>query len=283
MQSMTWSIAHELTFPQQNNYTAASNHDAGGPWKYHFETFLPAHGWTVTVGEDGGLTNSATVDRWYGLEKTNTYATGETIDMKLVLQLQYDSHGDIHAYSWDGSTGSGGGSLEYQSTTNTGWPSVSYDINYKWFVSDEHTDAWMLIVSPDSNSYEPGLHALSLPTDGYIVPTSDNHFWKPLGAFVDAQNMEGTPYIGTFSAFQGPVRYFNPNWCMSQSNSYALGFNQLTDIMVKVDAVTTSYTNIEVQGPSSLLIGSDYWLDLKPISAISMCIKTGATDFGVLQ
>jgi hypothetical protein len=280
---MTWSIAHELTFGPSASNAPADQH-TGGPWEYHFETFLPAHGWTVSAeGESGGLTKDSATDRWYGCEKTNTYADGRTSEVKFIAELEYQGNSDVHYYSWDGTPGSGAsGSQMAAYAYMLAWPSV-YTRTYKWFVSDEHTDAWMLLVDINESGYETGLTAFSLPTNGYVVDPKSIHAWVPLHDFGKAANFEVQPYLGNFSQFQSVVRFFNPNWTIGTSNGVNnYGFNQLTDVMLKVDASQTAYTRIEAQGPSSLLIGSDYWIDLNPTSDQSICIKTGATDFGLL-
>lgn len=272
---MTWSIAHEMNFTGATS-SAADLHDAGGPLQYHFETFLPAHGWTVTAeGESGGLTVNAE-ERWYGISKVCTYADGRTQTVNFLVEIEYSGE-DIHIYSWDGTPGSGGGSVLTNITSSVPIPSTSLSTsNWKWLASDEDDDAWFLMVD---NEISGG----SLPYSQNISDPSLGHIYAPVhtnGNFKFLTN--SVVYFSSGYYFDSVVRVLNPNFAIQvNSNGGLTAFNQLTDIMLKHNVTNSSITALDASFTASLLIGSDYWLDFSPNLPISLLIKTGATDLGV--
>lgn len=275
---MTWSIAHELDF--QGDASAPANslsqYHNGGPYEYHFETFLPAHGWTVSNGERGGGSFSNAGEKTYGIEKTFTYADGRTIDVKYIVELEY-SFQDTAYYPWDGTPGAGIGSLDVD-FTNGYFPSTSVSKNWKWLVSDEHTDAWFLLGGNQILGW-------SIPREMYVVAPADTHTCVLLGNQGNSVSWIGrsAAYFGSGFSFDSVVRILNPNFLFaSDTNGDTLAFNNQTDMMVKHNITTASLNNISSVNASSIQIGSDYWLDLYPGSVVSLLLKTGAVDLGVL-
>ena len=277
---MTWSIAHEMNF-KADSLSAAASHDAGGPLQYHFETFLPAHGWTVTAeGETGGAAKNSE-ERWYGISRTVTHADGRSRPVAYIVELEYNSQGDISYYSWSGIPGEGAAANLYTSSSFNPFPVQGLSLNYKWLVSDEDPDAWFLLFGGDNKSEMVGG---SFPYSTLSVdPLDDNTMFLPLMAEGVLKTFTGlTCYASSGAAFRREVRILNPNFALQISSAAdCIGFNQQTDIMLKHNV--TALSNIEVASEfcSSVLIGNDYWLDLRPQYSRSLLLKT-ATDLGVL-
>ena len=103
---MTWSLAYSQSF------TTAGNLASGlGPWEYHFETWLPTKGWTISEDEDGGIGSGpygSTQSKFYGVEKTFTNAAGNTYDFKYIVELNFGFRYVIY-YPWTGVAGAGAG------------------------------------------------------------------------------------------------------------------------------------------------------------------------------
>lgn len=270
---MTWSIYHEDTY----DHTVSGG--VSDLWEYHFETFLPTRGYTTTPDELGGIgglgSDGQNYSTW-GLERTFTFADGSTFDYKAIWYLRFP-YGQVTAYDWDGTTGSGGGAVHVNDTGFYNFYVNQSGIRAKWLVSDEDTDAWLFMVEGEILGGSFGMSGLFFNLNSFdllpmVVSNDAVHAGNTLAIYCGyAGGLSDTSYVMTNNF---PISR-NPN-----NSTY--GFNQNSDLYLRINGSTSGNALYEADAPASVQLGGTYYLDLRPNEVTGVMLETGATDLGVL-
>jgi hypothetical protein len=277
---MTWTIAHSQTF------TTASSLALGlAPWEYHFETFLPTKGYTVTEDEMGGITTGAmgtnAHSKFYGVKKTLTNAFGATYEFNFIIELIFN-YRYIANYPWTGVAGEGADINDY--VLNTSSTSVGFNgtETWRWMETDESSDAFMALADGDRlcSHVFPASQIITSTMDPLVLPSlishNNAHAWaQSIGAMyanLGGSNLAGDSYLLT------------PNFTWANSNnSGTVAVNDLSDMLLKINGTSSSSFNMAADSAASLQIGSKFYLDLYPSSSRSILLDTGLVDVGTFN
>jgi hypothetical protein len=277
---MTWSIAHTQTFT-----TSASL--AGGlpPWEYHFETFLPAKGYTVTEDEMGGITSGVAGNnsnsKFYGVKKTLTNAFGATYEYNFIIELVF-SFKYIAYYPWTGVAGEGADISDHVLYTNNSSIGFNGTETWRWMETDESSGAFMVFADGDKLTCNvfPASQIITSTMDPVVLPSLTTHnsaqAWAQatggMYANLGGSNLAGDTYLLT------------PNFSWASSNnSLTVAVNDLSDMLLKINGTSSSSFNMTAFGAASLQIGSKFYLDLYPSSTRSILLDTGLVDVGTFN
>lgn len=275
---MTWTIAHTQTWTTGNTVATGL-----GPWEYHFETFLPSRGWTITEDEDGGIGTAGVMgsnasSKFYAVEKTFTNAAGATVDMKYIVELIFN-YRYVAYYTWTGVAGEGASTSSVYTQTNNYSIGQSGTSTYRWLQSDENQDSWMMCRGSDS------LTAFSFPMsqafvdfDVSMTPSltcqNANHMWW------DASNLPIYANLGG-SSIMSASYILTPNFAWAKgSGNLTIALNDQQDILLKINGTNSGSESTTFSSGASLQIGAKYYFDLAPSSVTSLILDTGLVDFG---
>lgn len=270
---MTWSIAHQGTFSESTN----TEHSY---WDYHFMTFLPTKGWTVTKGAPasataGEFTSPGSV---YQVEKAFTMPDGSTQTVRIIHYFRWSSS-LYSAYTWDGVDFTNNHTFRlYFSSMSGFWQTASTAEGY-WLVSDESEDAWMLLLGGRMMS-------TSFPVDGWVVDFDlayhHSHANSNNGYAVNLNSQ--ALYAGMVNSFSSNAYVMTNSWLMGigagTASTYSI--NTLTDTFLRINGSQSGGAVIQAQSPSSVLLNGNYYIDLYPGSVIGLMLDTDQFDAGIL-
>ncbi len=277
---MTWTIAHTQTF------TTAATLSAGlPPWEYHFETFLPTKGYTVTEDEMGAITTGVmgtnANSKFYGVKKTLTNAFGATYEYNFIIELIFN-YRYIATYPWTGVAGEGASTSDYLLFTSNGSVGQTDTETWRWMETDESSDAFMVFADGDRlcSHVFPASQIITSTMEPELLPslvTHDNaHAWaQSLGAMY--ANLGG-------SSLAGDSYLLTPNFTWANTtNAGTVAANDLSDMLLKINGTNSSSFTMGANSAASLQIGSKFYLDLYPLSSRSILLDTGLVDVGTFN
>ncbi|MAH29415.1 MAG: hypothetical protein CL959_01870 [Euryarchaeota archaeon] len=271
---MTWSIAHQANFDLSgaNGYSAA--HD------YHFLTFLPSRGWTVTKGQPTNGSLPTTNNAIYQCSKTFTLPDATTTTKHWVYHLRFD-FGIVETYSWDNvDFGTSAVTLRSESNVMSVLGGQGNNTEFTWLASDEHQDAWIMLSA--DNTYVGGA---SIPVDGWLHNGYDNLYPGLIansnGYFCIKDASSG--YFGFIgNTVVNSYLMTNTFFYATANTAGNYSYNTLNDFYLRMNGTQISTTAMSATGPASVLIDGRYYLDLRPNSNTSLMLDTDQTDLGVL-
>ena len=267
---MTWSVAHTATY----SLSTGSLSSQSTPWRYHFETFLPSRGWTVRRcdGTEGYVWLDHANEDAFQCHKQFTNFDGTTFDHYSVYEFEYNV-GDLNVYE---------ANSDYTTlTTRYADPTWdAYESGNKtayWLVSDQDDDAWIFIMG--------GLmKGMNLGVSGYwFAPT-----WSQYPALV-GENMYMSAggnfiYAGFPNSAQSNSFLMTNMWLQHfGSTSSIFAHNTLADTYHRINGVTVTYTQPNINSAASALIGGRYYLDLNPSKPQGLMLDMDQTNLGILS
>lgn len=323
---MTWSKEYEAivpdgtdTFDRQQAYVDL--------FRYHHETFLPARNVTVDTADwkytSGSLISSYT----YRCKRTITPSGRPNIpvhERNWVQSMQYRNNLASTVYEtvfkWDGTDSpmppnNSFYNDNYQSIyfTSDSSPRAipgSGETRYKYYVSSEDSNTWMLFCNGFLIGYDfgddtwwrgvdPNFYTTSIMLDGVpglYMPsiTGSGNPWYYTGN-VRQSVIYGLPmYTASYAPEGNDVNFLitdniylyvnqepNSNNTRTMYNPFIIGKNTRTDILLKCRNTISMQASLQASGAESILYNSKYYIDMYPTSATSLLLETAA-DEGVL-
>jgi len=321
---MTWSKEYEFIVPSVS--TALGRRQAYGDlFQYHHETFLPAHNVTTTVDTWKYSTYVNYDTRTYRCKRTITPSGRPNIPVyekawAHSLQWRTDSSTTVSDsfLKWDGTDNpmpsSGTNYNDYfqliysgASTAPRAVPS-SGETRYKYYVSSEDSNTWMLFCNGtligyefgddtwwrevDPNFYTTGIITIKAP--GMYMPSMNPSSvpWYYEGS-VTQNILYGLPmYTNTYSPMVSPTNFLitdniylfvnqyrtSSSGTGTSSSPYLIGKNQRTDILLKCRNTTSMQANLSTSGAESIFYNGKYYIDVNPTSATSLLLETAADE-----
>lgn len=259
---MTFSLAHTITVSSGNTTIA----DVIAPWTYHFETFMVARGWTVTANYLGQ--NTSTDFQWL-VEKTVTNAINQSFDQSIICEIE-TSATDMIITRGDGTS-----ILHSDSGANTIAYARSEAYVYRWWVSDESDDSWLMTVN---GKYIGAIH---FNYSGIPYQLSLDTAWHPIADDALYWGQHSTTFGLSGSGFQGTSFLVSNNWNVFNSAGALAYVNTSPDILFKANGQGASGSILNAHGAYCVLLNGKYYLDLTPSSATSLMFEVDQ-DYGIL-
>ena len=323
---MTWSKEYEVILP-----STASGLDRQQAYadlfQYHHETFLPAHGVTTAVDTYRTVASSVYDGHAYRCKRTITPNGRPNIPTyeKAWAQLfewRTDSVSTVIdvSFKWDGtdnpmpSTGAYFNdyfqTVYYRASLAPRAIPTSGDLRYKYYVSSEDSNTWMLFCNGFLIGHEFGDDAWWREVDPNFYTTSiiahyDPGFYFPaLGRANNPWYYSGssrqdlvyglpmltnsydpiaspTNFLITDNMYLYLVKGYNGSNITTLSTPYLIGKNQRTDMLLKCRNTTAMYTTLSASAAESILYNGKYYIDLRPTSSTSILLETTA-DEGII-
>ena len=279
---MTFSLEHSINHPSPPNGITNRTHERV-PFAYHFETFLPARGWTVQ--ECSAQRGGGDMDVW-ACKKTVTNRQGQTTEVRMMIEINYTDN-RTRFYTWDGSD------LTSNTTAFFNAVSVPYAFEYnagntfRWVASDQSQDSWFwflggrvigfnydyasVIAGTNSTFFEGGDFRNQPALIAPLATSTTNHCRTYIG---------GICRFGWTASSLGDQTFIGDSFgCMLNQSFDGFALNTQNDLVVRCTAATSQQT-LGTGAADSVQWDGDFYLDLDPTDQTSLMLNTGATDLG---
>ena len=325
---MTWSKEHEVVISATDTHTNRTTQLFNNVLTYHYETFLPAHGVTTAVDPFVSTTPSASYAQKSWQCKRTIVPTGRpnlaSYEKAWMDHFRFYnpsvSSNVQYSFTWDGTNNN---PLAQGSTMNDSYRAVfgaardpltnfpSGELRYKWYVSSEDTNTWLLFfngyiigmeIGDDVWWREPGLDFMTvsfnflLRGQHCLFPGSYENYSSP-ATFEWGNNISmGLPMsTSSYTPNASPTNFLITDniyyYVTNRGNSgqyapgtltrpYIIGKNRRTDILLKIrDSASLEVTS---HGAAQTIVyNGNYYIDTNPTGSSSMLLAT-TTDEGVL-
>jgi hypothetical protein len=323
---MAWSKEYEVIVPDGTDSLARQQAFAD-LFQYHHETFLPAHSVTTETVSYQRVGGSNFDSHAYRCKRTMTPSGRPNVPVyekgwMHSMQWYNTSASNVYesVFKWDGtdnpvpSNGSDYNdyyqSIYYRVDGNSRSIPQSGETRYKYYVSSEDSNTWMLFCNGFLLGYEigddtwwrpvdPNFYTIGIAVDvapGIYMPSvgSTNNPWY-YSSSITQSVMYGLPvYTGSYSPMSGDSNFLITDniylyvtrepygsGTRAMDVPYIIGKNTRTDILLKCRNTIAMHATLSASGAESIFYNGKYYIDIYPTSSTSLLLETTA-DEGVL-